>query len=195
MSPKLPDYLAPSLRVVICGTAAGKTSASLGHYYAGPGNLFWTYLYRAGITTEPLFPSTDHRVLEFGVGLTDLAKRIAASSDRGLRGHYHVDAFVSKIERYGPDWVAFHGKEAAKAVSRALGSGGDVSLGEQIWSVSDTRAFVLPSASGANRDASRLAGKIDRVQWSPPAFRRSSERRGRSNSPSARGLRAFPASP
>jgi hypothetical protein len=24
MSPKLPDYLAPSLRVVICGTAAGK---------------------------------------------------------------------------------------------------------------------------------------------------------------------------
>lgn len=165
MSPKLPDYLAPSLRVVICGTAAGATSASLGHYYAGPGNLFWTYLYRAGITTEPLFPSMDHRVLEFGVGLTDLAKRISASSDRGLRGHYDVDAFVSKIERCGPDWVAFHGKEAAKAVSRALGSGGDVSLGEQKWSVGDTRVFVLPSASAANRDASRLEGKTDRVQW------------------------------
>ena len=165
MSPKLPDLLAPNLRVVICGTAAGKTSAGLGHYYAGPGNLFWTYLYRAGITTEPLFPSTDHRVLEFGVGLTDLAKRIAASSDRGLRGHYDVDAFVSKIERYDPDWVAFHGKEAAKAVSRALGSGGHVSLGEQIWPIGDTRVFVLPSASGANRDASRLEGKRDRGEW------------------------------
>jgi G:T/U-mismatch repair DNA glycosylase len=50
-------------------------------------------------------------------------------------------------------------------MSRALGSGGDVSLGEQIWSVGDTRVFVLPSASGANRDASRLEGKTDRVQW------------------------------
>jgi mismatch-specific thymine-DNA glycosylase len=77
MSSKLPDYLAPRLRVVFCGTAAGMTSASRGHYYAGPGNLFWTYLYEARITTEPLFPSTDHRVLEFGVGLTDLAKEVA----------------------------------------------------------------------------------------------------------------------
>jgi G:T/U-mismatch repair DNA glycosylase len=99
------------------------------------------------------------------VGLTDLVKTIAASSDRGLRGHYDVDAFVSKIERYRPNWVAFHGKEAARAVSRALGSGGDVSLGEQTWSVGHGRVFVLPSASGANRDASRLEGKTDRVQW------------------------------
>src|SRR5690349_10498097 len=102
MSPKLPDYLVPDLRVVICGTAAGKTSAGLGHYYAGPGNMFWTYLYRSRITTEPLFPSSDSRVLEFRVGLTDLAKKVAASSDRGLRTHYDIDAFVAKIESYRP---------------------------------------------------------------------------------------------
>jgi TDG/mug DNA glycosylase family protein len=165
MSPKLPDYLAPSLRLVICGSAAGKTSASLGHYYAGSGNLFWTYLFRAGITTQPLFASTDFRVLEFRVGLTDLAKKIAASSDRGLRRHYDVDAFVSKIERYRPPWVAFHGKEAARVVSRSLGKGSEVSLGEQTWSIGHANVFVLPSASGANRDASRLEGKTDRVQW------------------------------
>jgi TDG/mug DNA glycosylase family protein len=162
---KLPDYLAAELRVVICGTAAGTTSASRGNYYAGSGNLFWTYLYRSGITTEPLFPSTDFRVLEFGVGLTDLAKRVAASSDRGLRKHYDVDAFVAKIERYRPRWVAFHGKEAARAVSRALGHGDAVPLGIQRWLVAGARIFVLPSASGANRDVSRLEGKIDRVQW------------------------------
>jgi double-stranded uracil-DNA glycosylase len=40
MSGRLPDYLAFGLRVVFCGTAAGKTSASSGHYYAGTGNLF-----------------------------------------------------------------------------------------------------------------------------------------------------------
>jgi TDG/mug DNA glycosylase family protein len=99
------------------------------------------------------------------VGLTDLAKKVAASSDRGLHSHYSVDAFVAKIERYRPNWVAFHGKEAAQAVSRALGSGGGVPLGEQMWSVAATPVFVLPSASGANRDASRLEGKTDRVEW------------------------------
>ena len=137
----------------------------IGHTYAGPGNLFWTSLYRAGITPEPLFPSTDHRVLEFGVGLTDLAKRVAASSDRGLRPHYDVEGFLGKLERYRPLWVAFHGKEAAKAVSRALGRGDYVTLGEQTWLVGGARAFVVPSASGANRDASRLEGKVDRVEW------------------------------
>jgi double-stranded uracil-DNA glycosylase len=165
LSGKLPDYLAPNLRVVICGTAAGKTSASLGHYYAGPGNLFWTYLYRARITTAPLFPSTDNRVLEFGVGLTDLAKKIAASNDRGLASHYDVEAFVAKIQCCRPKWVAFHGKEAAQAVSRGLGSSGGLPLGDQTWSVAATPVFVLPSASGANRDASRLEGKTDRVEW------------------------------
>jgi double-stranded uracil-DNA glycosylase len=165
MSAKLPDYLAPELRVVICGTAAGTMSASRGHYYAGTGNLFWTYLYRSGISTEPLFPSTDHRVLEFGVGLTDLAKTVAAGSDRGLRGQYDINAYVAKIEQYRPRWVAFHGKEAAKAVSRALGHGDAVPLGVQRWLVAGARTFVLPSASGANRDVRRLEGKTDRVQW------------------------------
>jgi double-stranded uracil-DNA glycosylase len=61
--------------------------------------------------------------------------------------------------------VAFHGKEAATAVSRSLGCGADVSLGEQAWLVGGAQVFVLPSASGANRDASRLEGKTDRVDW------------------------------
>jgi double-stranded uracil-DNA glycosylase len=165
MTEKLPDYLAPNLRVVFCGTAAGKTSALRGSYYAGQGNLFWTYLCRAGITTEPLFPSMDHRVLEFGVGLTDLAKRVAASNDRGLRGHYDIDGFVAKIERYAPAWVAFHGKEAAKAVARSIGSDTAVRLGVQPWTVAGAQVFALPSGSGANRDRSRLEGKADRVEW------------------------------
>jgi TDG/mug DNA glycosylase family protein len=156
--------LAPGLRVVFCGTAAGRDSASLGHYYAGTGNPFWTYLDRAKVTSEPLFPSTDHRVLEFGVGLTDLAKKVAASSDRGLRKHYDVAGFVAKMDRYQPLWVAFRGKEAAKEVSRALGHGGAVSLGKQEWGMANAHVFVLPSASGSNRDRSRLEGKADRVE-------------------------------
>lgn len=162
---KLPDYLKPGLRAIICGTAAGTTSAVRGHYYAGTGNLFWTYLYQSGLTQEPLFPSSDNRVLDFGIGLTDLAKTVAASSDSGLRTHYDTESFVAKIERYAPAWVAFHGKEAAKEVKGSLGMGRSVALGEQPWRLAEARVFVLPSASGSNRDASRLEGKLDRLDW------------------------------
>lgn len=42
--PVPPDLLAPHLRLVFCGTAAGNVSAARGAYYAGPGNQFWPIL-------------------------------------------------------------------------------------------------------------------------------------------------------
>lgn len=161
----LPDYLADSLRVVFCGTAAGKASANQGHYYSGSGNEFWIALHTSGIVPIPLNPTIDYRVLEFGVGLSDLAKGVAAASDRGLRSKYDVRAFMQKIERYRPEWVAFHGKEAAKAVSRAVGKGAEIALGEQSWTVESSKVFVVPNMSGANRDPERLEGKRSRVEW------------------------------
>jgi TDG/mug DNA glycosylase family protein len=160
----LPDYLARGLRVVICGTAVGRTSASIGHYYAGAGNEFWALLWQSRIIGEPLSPLTDSQVLRFGVGLTDLAKATAASSDRGLRG-VDVAGFIDKIAHYEPAWIAFHGKTAAKYVSQYLGFGSDVTLGQQPWTAAARSVFVLPSASAANRDPSHLEGKNSRLEW------------------------------
>ena len=53
----LPDLLAPDLKVVFCGTAAGRKSADLGHYYAGRGNKFWKTLFTIGLTPNLLLPS------------------------------------------------------------------------------------------------------------------------------------------
>lgn len=161
----LPDYLAPDLRIVFCGTAVGTASADGGHYYAGPGNEFWPFLHQSGLTPVRLAPEQDARVLEFGLGLTDLAKRIAASSDAGLDRHYDIDGFVEKIERIAPAWLAFHGKTASRAASKSLGHGSAISLGQQAWSIGPTRVFVLPSASAANRDPRRLEGRSSRVDW------------------------------
>jgi TDG/mug DNA glycosylase family protein len=160
----LPEYLARGLRLVICGTAVGRTSASIGYYYAGPGNEFWPLLWQSRIIGEPLSPLTDSRVLRFGVGLTDLAKTTAASSDRGLRG-VDVAGFVDKVAHYQPAWVAFHGKTAARYVSQYLGFGSEVTLGEQPWVVAACPVFVLPSASAANRVPSHLEGKNSRLEW------------------------------
>lgn len=161
----LPDYLAPDLRIVFCGTAAGEESAKRGHYYAGPGNEFWPLLYESGLVSESLTPAQDSRVLDFGFGLTDLAKKIAASTDAGLATHYDTNSFVVKIKTYAPRWVAFHGKEAAKVMSRALGHGRNVALGQQSWMVAASQVFVLPSASGSNRNPNRLEGRASRADW------------------------------
>lgn len=161
----LPDYLASDLRIVFCGTAVGTTSAKRGHYYAHPANEFWQLLYDAELTSVRLQPDEDARVLEFGLGLTDLAKKTAASSDAGLDSHYDIADFVQRIERFEPQWVAFHGKTAAKAVSRWLGHGSKLSLGQQPWIVASSSVFVVPSASGANRDPKRLEGRASRADW------------------------------
>lgn len=161
----LPDYVAPGLRIVFCGNAVGSTSAARGHYYAGPGNEFWPLLHESGLTPVRLTPDDDARILEFGLGLTDLVKRVAASSDAGLGLHCDVNAFVEKIEHFAPQWLAFHGKTAGRVASKVLGHGSAVNLGEQPWLVGSSSVFVLPSASAANRDPKRLEGRGSRVDW------------------------------
>ncbi len=76
----LPDYLRPGLDIVFIGYNPGERSARLGHYYAGPGNVFWPLLYESGLVAEPLTFRDDHRILESGIGLTDLVRRWSRSS-------------------------------------------------------------------------------------------------------------------
>jgi TDG/mug DNA glycosylase family protein len=163
--PILPDHLAPGLRVVFCGTAVGVASAARGHYYAGPGNDFWSALEFVGLLPPGLGPTPDHRALEFRIGLTDLAKNVAASKDRGLGPSYDIEGFVAKIRRFRPVWVAFHGKTAADQVARWSGEPTPVRLGPQAWSVADAAVCVVPSMSGANRDPRRFEGKPSRQAW------------------------------
>src|SRR5712692_9162872 len=71
----LPDYLRRGMKLVIVGCNPGERSARLGHYYAGRGNVFWPLLYDSGVVPEPLEYKDDKRMIEFGIGLTDLVKR------------------------------------------------------------------------------------------------------------------------
>jgi TDG/mug DNA glycosylase family protein len=77
MSHILPDVLQPGIGLVICGTAAGATSAKQSAYYAGRGNKFWRVLHDVGLTSRLLRPHDYPLLLQEGIGLTDLAKREA----------------------------------------------------------------------------------------------------------------------
>ena len=140
------DVLGPGLRVVFCGTALGTQSARVGAYYAGRGNQFWTTLHEIGLTPGVLRPDQYPLLLDCGIGLTDICKSRFGSDDEVGREAFDVPRLIAALERYSPVWIAFNGKNAARA---ALGR--PVNYGEQPEPLGGVQCFVLPSTSGAAR--------------------------------------------
>jgi double-stranded uracil-DNA glycosylase len=144
--PILPDVLQPGLRLVFCGTAAGRRSAAEGAYYAHPGNLFWRALFQSGLTSRLLAPQEFPLLPEFGIGLTDLAKRHAGNDDELPKDAFDVPGLIAKIKRHAPGVLAFTSKNAARAVLSGI-----VDYGPQSTLIGQTRTYVLPSPSGQAR--------------------------------------------
>lgn len=151
--PILPDVLEPDLKLVICGNAAGTTSARMGQYYATRGNLFWETLFKTGLTPRQLAPREFSTLPNFGIGLTDIAKE-AFGMDKELAAihfdHANLDILVKKIETFAPRVVAFHGKKGATALFKAYYDK-TPGFGQQAEKIGKTTLFVLPQTSGANR--------------------------------------------
>ena len=118
---KLPDLLRPGLDLVICGAAAGRRSAEVGAYYAGPGNRFWRTLHETGLTPRLLAPEAFRSLPDFGIGLTDLAKTASGSDAEIPRSAWDAGGLRRKIEAAGPRTLAFNGKNAAQSSSSGAG--------------------------------------------------------------------------
>ncbi len=167
---ELPDYLRPGLEVVFVGFNPGDRSSRIGHYYAGRGNQFWNFLFESGLVPMRLQPEDDHRVLDFGLGLTDVVKRWSTSSNDLGSADYQkgVPELRSKLRRAAPRVVAFNGKVAYEKFS-----GRRAQLGWQRGTAEGARVFVLPSTSGRNGSLTRaeklvyfrrLARRVERLR-------------------------------
>jgi len=142
----LPDVLAPDLKVLFCGSAAGTVSARRGAYYAGPGNRFWPALAEVGLTPRQLAPEEFRSLPDYGLGLTDMAKGYAGGDAGIRRGHDDLAALRAKVQHWRPRVLAFVGKRPARAL---LGRSPD--YGRQAETIGTTVIWVLPSPSGAAR--------------------------------------------
>ena len=139
--------LAPGLRVVFCGTAAGEVAARVGAPYAGPGNRFYWVLHAVGLTPRELRPVEFGELREFGIGLTDAAKHAVGRDSRLVAADFDGAAVIEKAERFEPRVLAFVGKRAAREV---LGKA-PVRYGRQEVTIGSSQTWVLPSTSGAAR--------------------------------------------
>lgn len=146
----LPDYLRKGMKLVIVGCNPSESSVRAGHYYAGRANQFWPLLQEARVLPEPLGYQDDKRVIEFGVGLTDLVKRPSKGVEELSREDFAEGRVVlaQKLEEMAPRIVAFHGKMTYQQFAQR-----PCKLGAQKEKLYGAQVFVLPSASGANARA------------------------------------------
>jgi TDG/mug DNA glycosylase family protein len=141
----LPDYLPKGSRLVIVGCNPSLVATRTGFYYSGRGNQFWSLLHDSGLVPERLMPCETNRVIEFGIGLTDLVKRPTKGSggvsmrefaegrdvlDRKLRG---IDC---------PKVIVFNGKIVYEQFMRRR-----CNYGPQEERLYGAKVYVLPSTS------------------------------------------------
>ncbi|MCU1342093.1 MAG: ADP-ribosylation/Crystallin [Candidatus Acidoferrum typicum] len=143
----LPDHLRSGMKLVIVGCNPGDRSARVGHYYAGRGNEFWPLLHDSGILPELLDHRDDKRMIEFGIGLTDLVKRPTRGVEELRREEFAEGRILlaQKLEQYAPQVIAFNGKTAYENFSQR-----PCELGLQKQRLYGALVFVLPSTSGKN---------------------------------------------
>ena len=135
------------MKLVIIGCNPGDRSARVGHYYAGRGNEFWPLLYESGILPELLDHRDDKRMIEFGIGLTDLVKRPTRGIEELRREEFAEGRIMlgQKLEQYVPLVIAFNGKGAFENFAQRA-----CKLGLQKGLLYGAQVFVLPSTSAQN---------------------------------------------
>lgn len=144
----VPDIIGPGLDVLFVGINPSLYSAVVGHHFARPGNRFWPALHQSGFVPRPLAPAEDRVLLEYGIGLTNIARRATARGDevpkedlaRGGR------TLVRKIRRHRPRSVAILGVTAYRVAFEAPAA----SMGDQQRTLGGAPLWVLPNPSGLN---------------------------------------------
>ena len=154
----LVDHLRPGLDLVIVGINPGTRSAAAGHHYAGPGNHFWPLLYESGLVTEPLTAFDDARVLEWGIGITNMVARPSPSITDLTLDELREGARIlrRKLLRVRPGVVAFNGKRIYEVFAGRNGA----TFGVQPETLGGVPIFVMPSTSArtaAYQRAQKLA--------------------------------------
>ena len=66
---RVPDVIAPGLRVLFCGINPGLYSGAIRHHFGRPGNRFWPVLHAAGFTPRLLTPFEERELLSLGYGI------------------------------------------------------------------------------------------------------------------------------
>lgn len=145
---KVPDIIAPGLKVLFCGINPGLYTAAVGHHFARPGNRFWPVLHLSGFTERLLLPYEERELLKMGYGITNVVERATASADELSREEYIEGGRLleKKLLKYKPEYIAILGVGAYRTAFNIS----EAKVGLQTEKIGVTSVWVLPSPSGLN---------------------------------------------
>jgi TDG/mug DNA glycosylase family protein len=145
----LPDLLAEGLRLVIVGTGAGRASAERRSYYAGCGNRLWRTLHEVGLTPNELRSEEYARLLDYGIGLTDLAKGVFGADATLKPEHFDRMRLSAVIKTMSPSALAFNNGKTAAAHFFGVRTS-KLNYGRQKQTIGRTAIYVCPQTSALN---------------------------------------------
>lgn len=142
------DIIAPDLKVLFCGINPSVYSAVVGHHFARPGNRFWPALYNGGLVPRLMRPDEDEKLLDYGLGVTNVAARATVAATDLTRTELRAGAplLVEKIETFRPAWLAILGIGAYRVAFDEA----QAVIGRQERMIGQTKVWVLPNPSGLN---------------------------------------------
>ena len=173
---RVPDVLAPGLRVLFVGINPSLQSGRVGHHFASPGNPFWRLLHAAGLTPTLLAPEDDARLVEVGLGITNVCPRPTRSAAELTPAELRegARALEEKLATLRPEVVALVGVSLYPIV---VAGGREPGPGAKRARLCGARLFVLPNPSGLNAAYPgfrnklvwfhRLALTLRRAAWAP----------------------------
>jgi double-stranded uracil-DNA glycosylase len=143
--PTLPGLLRLGLRLLVCGTAAGRASAVR---YAERGNRFWHVLHEVGLTATVSQPGDYAPLLEARIGLIDLAEYVAGEDAALPSNALYAAGLRDVAEAIKPRALAFNGKTTASMFYH--GGTHRLSYGRQSERIGETAVYVLPSTAATS---------------------------------------------
>jgi len=168
---RVPDLVAPGLKILFVGINPGLYSAAIGHHFGRPGNRFWPALFASGLTPRLFSPFEEAELLKLGIGIVNIVDRATVGSAELLPAEFQAGAkrLRRKLLRFRPKFAAMLGIEPFKiAYGRPKPR-----LGPQDVVVGRTRLWLLPNPSGLNAhfqvpDLARLFRALGRAASSSP---------------------------
>jgi len=145
---RVPDIVAPHLKILFVGINPGLYSGAVGHHFARPGNRFWPALQRAGLTPRLFTPRDERELLKSGIGITNIVNRTTAAASELSKKELAAGGrrLAAKIRRLKPRVVAFLGIDAYRTAFGVR----QVHIGLQPDAIGSARIWVLPNPSGLN---------------------------------------------
>ena len=142
------DVIREGLDVLFVGINPGLYTAAIGRHFGRPGNRFWPALNASGLLRRPLTPWDSGKLLESGLGITNIVERATATAAELSKEELRAGAerLERKILRYKPCRAAFLGLGLYRDAFDRPGA----QVGLQKERIGETLLWVFPNPSGLN---------------------------------------------